>query len=138
MTNFSNFTNTQAILGLKQLEIIDQTLLQRESAANFIISNTKLTFLKKNPNDVYYVLIAIVSNAKKYHDFLLDRGIDSGHQKTVMDLIASDEELPGSHYAYNHYLLLPNYPTLSELQLKKIVNVLNDAYDSIDGKVSKI
>jgi dTDP-4-amino-4,6-dideoxygalactose transaminase len=124
---FYNYTNTQAFLGVQQMKLLQKNLDEKKAKAEFIINQTKLKFLEKKDGDVYYNLIAIVSNAKKYHNYLLTKGVDTGYGENIMDIIGNPSELPGSFFAHLHYLSIPNYQSLSEYQLLFIVKALNQA-----------
>lgn len=136
MINFFQFTNTQALLGLQQLSRLEETLKIKKEMALYIQSKTKIKFLIKNDGDVFYNFIAIVPNAKRYHEELIKRKIDTGYGSSIMEVIDVENKLEGCAFALEHYLLLPNYTSLNRSKLDDIIKAINEV-DQLFGASDK-
>jgi perosamine synthetase len=132
ITYFYKYTNTQAYLGFRQLDYLSNILMTKKRQAILLSEKTNLNFLKKSDGDVYHSLIAIVPDAEKYNRALLKMGIDTGHGSNIMDVISPDEKLPGCSFANKHYLMLPNYASLSEKKIKHLIDRLNEVHASLE------
>lgn len=125
MTNFYQYSNTQAYLGLVQLKELQNVLKRKEWMASYIQDRTKIDFLEKKAGDVYYNLIAVVPSAENFHIELSKQGLDTGYGSSIMEIVSGAEDLPGCRMAYQHYLLLPNYVSLKTHQLDRIIKLIN-------------
>jgi dTDP-4-amino-4,6-dideoxygalactose transaminase len=122
---FFQYSNTQALQGLKQLSQLETTLKRKSDKAQFIEENTSIKYLERKDGDVYYNHIAIVPDALKYRTELLKYGIDTGCGNSIMEIMRPEDNLPGCLAAHNSYLMIPNYDSLTKTDLERIVKAIN-------------
>ena len=125
---FQRYSNTLASIGLYQLTELPNVIDRKKKEAEHIIKHTTLEYLEKTEADVYYMLIALVSDAKKYHDFLISQGVDTAYGEDIAVVLEESKDFTGAMYANNHYLGIPNHSDLSEENLKKVIESLNKAH----------
>jgi dTDP-4-amino-4,6-dideoxygalactose transaminase len=123
--NFFQYSNTQALQGLKQLNQLDATLKRKSQKAKFIEDNTSITYLERKTGDVYYNHIAIVSDASVFRSELLKHGIDTGCGNSIMEMMRPEDNLAGCAAAHKSYLMIPNYDSLTDADLNRIVKAIN-------------
>jgi dTDP-4-amino-4,6-dideoxygalactose transaminase len=90
-SNVTKFTNFQAILGLKQLKILDTSNKNRVEKAKLmtkLLSRKKSIILPKsikNSNHIYYSYVILTNqNAQQLSDRLLKMGIDTSFGDSIM------------------------------------------------------
>lgn len=123
--NFFQYSNTQALQGLNQLNRLDSTLKRKSQMAKFIENNTSINYLNRKDGDVYYNHIAIVSDAPLFRAELLKHGVDTGCGNSIMEIMRPEDNLPGCLEAHKSYLMIPNYDSLTESDLNRIVKAIN-------------
>lgn len=134
--NFFQYSNTQALQGLRQLAQLETTLKRKSDKARFIEENTSIKYLERKDGDVYYNHIAIVPNASKYRAELLKYGIDTGCGNSIMEIVRPEDNLPGCLAAHNSYLMIPNYDSLTNSDLERIVKAINETDALLCGNSS--
>ena len=123
--NFFQYSNTQALQGLNQLNLLEATLKRKSHMAKFIENHTSINYLKRKDGDVYYNHIAIVPDASAFRVELLKHGVDTGCGNSIMEIIRPEDNLPGCQVAHQSYLMIPNYDSLTDYDLKRIVKAIN-------------
>ena len=125
------YTNVQALVGIKQLEEIDEANKMRVRNASLLIEylDKKTTILKDDPvaKPTYYFFVISTHDAKSLSRKLLINGIDTG--KHIMRDCAlvyeNDASCVYTQEAIRASLEIPNYPQLGQEDVQYIAEVLN-------------
>ena len=125
------YTNMQALMGIRQLRNIDaENEIRRRNAALLIslIDGSIKTLKDSEANrSTYYFFVVLTQDAAGLAKKLLRKGIDTG--KHIMRDCATVYENNGScvytQEAVRTSLQIPNYPRLSEADMRYVAWILN-------------
>ena len=126
----------QALFLSKKLKDYPKNILSRQRIASFYCNNVKNEKIKlpEHPNNmshVFHLFVVKVENRNHFIDYLEKNGVGSHihypipPHKQKSFLKYNHLNLPLTEDNHNKVVSIPLYPSLNDLQLKKIVDVLN-------------
>ena len=130
---FTRYSELQASIGLKKISTVNKYDAQRIANVEVIKNECPTAkFPKTTPNskNVYWQLILPLNDAYKGQEFLASYGIDSA--TSSLELVSSLNGYPGKIYlpiaedVYKNGLFIPCFPNLSENDLSRISQTLNN------------
>lgn len=129
---FTSYTSFQAMIGLKLLDKIDISDHKRLDNVKKIKSNTnKINFPLgvENGENIYWQLVAYFDDVNNIRKYLYSKKIDTA--TTSLEKISSlptypyQEKTPNADRVYTNGLFIPCYPSLKDVDIKYICDVLN-------------
>lgn len=133
-------TNTQAAIGLAQMERIDSFIKKRRKIMetyNSLLKNHENIFIlkeKKYAKDVCWMYSVLIDKRDDIIDTLKSNDIESRpffYPITAMPPYFSKEQFVVSEFASRNGINLPSSTLLEESQIKKICEILKNAYRNI-------
>lgn len=125
------FSNVQALVGLKQLRLIDEANKRRMRNAAMLAGclDKRIGILKDDPaaKPTHYFFVILAHDAKSLSKRLLIKGIDTGKyiMRDCAMVCSNDESCVSTQEAIRTSLQIPNYPQLGQEDVKYIAEVLN-------------
>ena len=118
-----------AAIGLVQLKKLDKLNMIRKKIAKRFFSELKLESKTKFDKDCsYHLYWIIVKNREKFRKKMFENGIETGtHYKPVhkMSRYRSKIKLENTERIGNNIVTIPCHPNLNDLQIDKIVKLVN-------------
>lgn len=134
--SYSRFTNIQALIGLAQLNQLDEKNEKRNRLAYRLtemldksILSQKAEIDTKRIFYMYIVRLPIKEGIGKVRGEILRKGIDAGIKGEITDdcsKIISEKDCPIVKQVYNSALQLPMYDQLTERNIDYIAKIAND------------
>jgi dTDP-4-amino-4,6-dideoxygalactose transaminase len=137
-----------AILRIKLKKLNEWNQKRREKAMIYSTAFNTLEITTPFTNEyvqhVFHLYIIQSKNSKKISDFLLERGIATGHyypcplhlQKAFRSLGYKNGDLPVAENLANHSLALPLFPELTNNQQQYIISCIQD-FGRLNSRLSK-
>jgi perosamine synthetase len=135
-------TDLHAAVGLEQLKKIERFNHARQENARYLSAHLRGLIVPRVPSGYEHVFHQYTVRVKGGHrddlaDYLRKREIGTGiyypvpiHKQTYyINELGYDQDLPEAERAAEEVLSLPVHPSLSELQLEKIVAAVNQFVD---------
>lgn len=132
----SKYTNTQAFIGLKQLNTLEKRIEEREKNAKLLSSllDRSIQIQKNNLNcrhAYYYFVVKPNWDSEKVQRNLLSRGLDVSAKYEITDDCTSvlkkfSKECQITHDVFNSALQIPIYESLTRDKIRRIANILNE------------
>jgi len=143
----------QAAIGLTQLNKLDQIIERKRAILSWyqreLDSLADVTFLTIEPGSEYvpFRVVLICQQAHHLMPYLTEQGVQArtffyplhkqpcfahlgkSHQGGTLDL--DDATYPNAIYGYEHGILLPLFPTLSEEEVRYICSTIKAFYASL-------
>jgi perosamine synthetase len=131
---FEKFTEAQAKFGIKAIKRVKQNDILREkvSARYNKHINSMIHIEGTNSGDSkYWQYLVFPNNPQKFRQLMLRAGIDTAQTSLInISNIAAygfgHSDTPTSKWIYDHGVYIPIYANLSERDVKKIINKVNE------------
>lgn len=120
---FYQYTDAQALLGLKQLLQLENTLSNRSTIAQQYIETLPTeNFLQRKAGDVFYNLVYRTPSAVNFRKKLMQQNIDSVTGESTMQKIGSGGA--GVTKCLNEYTQLPFFAGMTSEQINNVVKAV--------------
>lgn len=134
-TKYSKYTNLQAFLGLKQLEVLDEKIKMRIKKVKLLKSllNKKIKLQEERGNykHVYfYFIVRSNKDSRIIQRKLWKKGLDVGIKEEITDdctkiLNEFHDECPVTHEIFNTAIQIPIHENFTEENIHRIADILN-------------
>ncbi len=140
--NKARFTNLQAFLGLRQLDLLEKRNKNRTDAARELekrLNKYALLQRGRTPGDriFYFFVIKLIPGTGKIEEIikrLIDKGVDAGIRNEITDNCAKylnqEDRYPITKEIYESSIQLPLYDDMSEREIVAITDALNKVLTS--------
>lgn len=124
-------TNLQAMVGLKQLKILDRRNERRNKIANYLKKKIKLQNQKILPDALssyYFLVFKVKGNLRKIQKKLLMKGIDISIKEEIADACnkITKDDAPSMDRVFEEIIQVPAYCSLKKKGLDKISKSINE------------
>lgn len=130
-----------AILRTKLPYLESWNKVRREIADKYFsgIKNpaVELPVCRVDSNPIFYVYVVLVKNRAKFREHLKENGIATGvyfpvplHLQKVFEQYGYQEgDMPNAEYLANHGVAIPMFPELTEQEIDKVIEIINNYED---------